>query len=151
MRSHRPDLKWSDITPKPVFMNRRALIAGAAGLAIAGPATAKLAYTRSNYSTPDAPTDLEDITSYNNFYEFGFGKDDPAKYAAALTTDPWSVKIDGLVDRPGDYGLDDILKGVSLEERIYRFRCVEAWAMIVPWIGFPLSDLLDRVGVQSKA
>ena len=151
MKSHRPDLKWSDITPKPVFMNRRALIAGAAGLAIAGPATAKLAYTRSNYSTPDAPTDLEDITSYNNFYEFGFGKGDPAKYAGALTTDPWSVKIDGLVDRPGEYGLDDILKGVSLEERIYRFRCVEAWAMIVPWIGFPLADLLDRVGVQSKA
>ncbi len=151
MRSTRPDLKWSDVTPKSAFLNRRALLAGAAGLAFAGPAAAKLVYGPSKYSTDAEPNTLESITSYNNYYEFGLGKDEPAKYAQALTVDPWSVKIDGMVDKPGDYDLADLLKGVSLEERIYRFRCVEAWAMVVPWIGFQLSDLLTRVGVQPGA
>jgi sulfoxide reductase catalytic subunit YedY len=151
MRNSRTDLKWSDVTPKPVYMNRRALLAGAAGLALAGPAAAKLAYRPSPYSTDAAPNSFESITTYNNFYEFGLGKDDPADHAQALTVDPWSIRIDGLVDRPGDYDLADVLRGVSLEERIYRFRCVEAWAMVVPWIGFPLSDLLNRVGVQPGA
>jgi methionine sulfoxide reductase catalytic subunit len=151
MRSTRPDLRWSDVTPKAAFLNRRALLAGAAGLAFAGPAAAKLVYGTSKYSTDAEQNTLESITSYNNYYEFGLGKDEPAKYAQALTIDPWSVKIDGLVDKPGDYDLADVLKGVTLEERIYRFRCVEAWAMVVPWIGFQLSDLLTRVGVQSGA
>jgi methionine sulfoxide reductase catalytic subunit len=151
MRSTRPDLRWSDVTPKAAFLNRRALLAGAAGLAFAGPAAAKLVYGTSRYSTDAEQNTLESITSYNNYYEFGLGKDEPAKYAQALTIDPWSVKIDGLVDKPGDYDLADVLKGVTLEERIYRFRCVEAWAMVVPWIGFQLSDLLTRVGVQSGA
>ncbi len=151
MRRYRPDLKWSDVTPKPVFLNRRALMAGAAGLAMAGPAVAKLAYGTSKYSTDVEPNSLEDIANYNNFYEFGLDKGDPAVYAQELTVDPWSVKIDGMVDKPGDYDLADLLKGVSLEERIYRFRCVEAWAMVVPWIGFQLSDLLGRVGVQPSA
>jgi methionine sulfoxide reductase catalytic subunit len=151
MRSTRPDLSWSDVTPKAAFLNRRALLAGAAGLAFAGPAAAKLVYGTSRYSTDAEQNTLESITSYNNYYEFGLGKDEPAKYAQALTIDPWSVKIDGLVDKPGDYDLADVLKGVTLEERIYRFRCVEAWAMVVPWIGFQLSDLLTRVGVQSGA
>jgi methionine sulfoxide reductase catalytic subunit len=151
MRSTRPDLSWSDVTPKAAFLNRRALLAGAAGLAFAGPAAAKLVYGTSKYSTDAEQNTLESITSYNNYYEFGLGKDEPAKYAQALTIDPWSVKIDGLVDKPGDYDLADVLKGVTLEERIYRFRCVEAWAMVVPWIGFQLSDLLTRVGVQSGA
>src|SRR5690606_10250755 len=88
---------------------------------------------------------------YNNFYDFGLDKSEPAQYAQALTTDPWAVQIGGMVDRPGSYDLGDILAGVTLEERIYRFRCVEAWAMVVPWIGFPLSALLDRVGVQPGA
>ena len=151
MRSNRPDLKWSDVTPKSAFLNRRALLAGAAGLALGGPAAAKLVYAKSSYSTDEAPNTLEDITQYNNYYEFGLDKGDPAVYAQKLTVDPWSVKIDGLVDKPGDYDLADLMKGVSLEERIYRFRCVEAWAMIVPWIGFQLSDLLNRVGVQPGA
>jgi len=148
------DLNWSDVTPRASFMNRRQLMAGAGALAlggIAGPALAKLNAAPSAYSTNAEPNSLEDITSYNNFYEFGTGKDDPAKNAHALTTDPWSVKIDGLVDKPGDYSFDDIMSGVSLEERIYRFRCVEAWSMVVPWVGFELADLLNRVGVQSSA
>ncbi|MCG6903992.1 MAG: protein-methionine-sulfoxide reductase catalytic subunit MsrP [Rhodobacter sp.] len=148
------DLGWSDVTPKAAFLNRRRLMAGAGALAlggIAGPALAKLGAMPSRYSTDAAPNSLEDISSYNNYYEFGTGKDDPARNAHTLTTTPWTVKIDGLVDKPGDYSMDDILSGVSLEERIYRFRCVEAWAMVVPWVGFELADLLNRVGVQPSA
>ena len=148
------DLTWSDVTPKAAFLNRRQVMAGAGALAmggIAGPALASLGAVPSAYSTDEEPNSLEDITSYNNFYEFGTGKDDPKRYAEALTTEPWSVKIDGLVDNPGNYSFDDILSGVELEERIYRFRCVEAWAMVIPWVGFELADLLTRVGVKPEA
>jgi len=144
-------LNWSDVTPKHLWLNRRALIAGAGAAALAGPAMAKLSYSPSTFSTDEAPNSFEDITTYNNFYEFGTGKEDPATYASALTTDPWSIVIDGMVEKPGTYDLADILKDQPLEERIYRFRCVEAWSMIVPWIGFELSSLLNRVGVQPSA
>jgi len=145
------DLKWSDVTPKAAFMNRRQLMAGAAGMALAGPAFAKIKTVPSRYSTTEEPNSFEDITSYNNFYEFGTGKRDPARYADQLTTDPWSVKIDGLVDKPGTYDLGDLLAGMTLEERIYRFRCVEAWSAVIPWVGFELNKLLDKVGVQPSA
>ncbi len=148
------DLNWSDATPMSAYLNRRQLMAGGAALglgAIAGPALAKLNAAPSAYSTDEEPNTLEEVTGYNNFYEFGTGKEDPARNAGQLTTDPWTVKIDGLVDNPGDYGLDDIMQGVSLEERIYRFRCVEAWSMVIPWVGFELADLLNRVGVQPGA
>ena len=148
------DLNWSDVTPKGTFMNRRQLISGGAALAagsIAAPALAKLNAAPSPYSTDIEPNSLEDITSYNNYYEFGTGKGDPADNAGALTTDPWSIKVDGMVDNPGEYSFDDIMQGVSLEERIYRFRCVEAWSMVVPWVGFELADLLSRFGVQPGA
>ncbi len=144
-------LNWSDVTPRAMFLNRRKLILGGAALTLSGPALAKIAAQPSAYSTTAAPNSYEDITGYNNYYEFGTGKEDPAAYAGPLTTNPWSVKIDGLVDRPGDYGLDDILAKVTLEERIYRLRCVEGWSMVVPWIGFPLSDLLARVGARPGA
>ncbi|MCX8509438.1 MAG: protein-methionine-sulfoxide reductase catalytic subunit MsrP, partial [Rhodobacteraceae bacterium] len=145
------DLKWSDVTPKQMFLNRRQIMMGAGAMAFAGPAFAKIAARPSALSTDAAQNSLEDITSYNNYYEFGTAKEDPAANAGSLTTSPWTVKIDGMVDRPGDYALEDILGKVSLEERIYRFRCVEAWSMVVPWIGFQMSDLLARVGVQSGA
>lgn len=144
------DLKWSDVTPKPLWVNRRQIIAGGAAL-LATPALAKIEAAKSVFSTTDAPNTLEEITTYNNFYEFGTDKGDPARNAGALTTSPWTVAIDGMVDRPGSYGLEDILKDAPLEERIYRFRCVEAWAMIVPWIGFELAHLLNKVGVQPGA
>ncbi len=151
----RRKLTWSDVTPKPLWLNRRQIIAGGAALlaspALVRPAGAEMKAAPSRFSTDEAPTSLEDITSYNNFYEFGTGKEDPAAYAGALTTDPWSVVIDGLVDKPGTYDLADLVKDQPLEERIYRFRCVEAWAMIVPWIGFELAGLLTRVGVQPGA
>jgi len=148
------DLTWADVTPKPAYLNRRQLMAGGAALlagGIAGPALASLGAVPSAYSTDETPNTWDEITSYNNFYEFGTGKGDPAANAHRLTTDPWTVTIDGLVDKPGDYSFDDIVAGQTLEERIYRLRCVEAWSMVVPWVGFELKDLLDRVGVQPGA
>jgi sulfoxide reductase catalytic subunit YedY len=140
------DLTWADVTPQAVWLSRRSVLAGMAGAGLAGPALA-----RGPLSTDEEPTPLDDITSHNNFYEFGFDKTDPARLAGSLTTRPWSVEIGGLVDRPGTYGLDDLLAGETLEERIYRFRCVEAWSMVVPWQGFELNRLLARVGVQAGA
>ena len=155
MRKIRPgDPTWADVTPKADFLNRRQLMAGAGALAlgsIAGPALAGLDAKPSKYSTDATPNTLKQITSYNNFYEFGWGKTDPEQYAGQLVTDPWSVEIGGLVDKPGTYGLEDIVKPETLEQRIYRFRCVEAWSMVIPWVGFELADLLKRVGVQPSA
>ena len=138
------DLTWADVTPQHLFLNRRSFIAGAAALA-AGPALA------AGFSTDEAPNSLEEITNYNNFYEFGFGKTDPARFAGALTTDPWSVEIGGLVDRPGSYSVADLAPENAVEERIYRLRCVEAWSMVIPWLGVPLAQVLNRVGVQPGA
>ena len=146
----RNDLRWSDVTPRADWLSRRALLAGAAGLA-ASPVMAKIAAQPSVYSTDETPNTLEDISGYNNFYEFGTGKEDPAAYSRGFVTDPWALAIDGMVDRPGSHDLADVLKGQPLEERIYRLRCVEAWSMVIPWIGFPLAGLLDRVGVQPGA
>ena len=144
-------LNWSDVTPKAAWLNRRTLMATGMAALLPVPGLAKIEAAKSVLSTDEAPNTLEEITSYNNYYEFGYGKEDPAAYAGSLVVDPWSVVIDGLVDKPGTYGLADILKDAPLEERIYRFRCVEAWSMIVPWIGFELSHCLNKVGVQSAA
>jgi methionine sulfoxide reductase catalytic subunit len=138
----------ADVTPKAAFLNRRQIMAGIGGMAglagIGGLPRAAQAETLE-------PNSWEDVTTYCNYYEFGTGKGDPAKYAGQLTTSPWSVKIDGLVDRPGDYDFQQILGEMTLEERIYRFRCVEAWSMVVPWTGFELADLLNLAGVQAGA
>ncbi len=143
------DLKDHHVTDETLWLNRRQIIGGAAGLGLgaglaglAGPARAAEGLE---------PNSWEEITSYNNYYEFGTDKDDPKAYAGALTTNPWTVTIDGMVDRPGDYALEDILSQMTIEERIYRFRCVEAWSMVVPWNGFELADLLNMAGVQSGA
>ena len=149
-------LKYSDITPKSVFLNRRQIIAAAAALGIghglARPAQAKtIDATKSKYTVDGEITPKEVVENYNNFYEFGTAKSDPARYAHQLTTDPWSVEIGGMVNKPGIYDLSDILGGKSMQERIYRFRCVEAWSMIVPWIGFPLHELLAQIEPQSGA
>ncbi len=150
-KSFKSDLKWSDITPKAQWLNRRGLLAGAGALMVAGAARASIDTVPSAFSTDATPNTLEEITTYNNFYEFGTGKEDPARNSGAFQPNPWSIKIDGMVDKPGDYDLGDILAGVTLEERIYRFRCVEAWSMVIPWNGFELATLLNRVGVQSGA
>lgn len=141
------DLSENDVTPEGTYLSRRSLLAGMAGVGLAGvtglPTTAKAEALKANT--------FEEIASYNNFYEFGTGKDDPAKNAHMLTTAPWTVKIDGMVDKPGDYQFEDIMAKMTIEERLYRFRCVEAWSMVVPWNGFELADLLNMAGVQSGA
>ena len=138
-------LRWSDVTPQALFLNRRQIIAGGVAL-LASPALGK-----SPYSTDDAPNTFEEISGYNNYYEFGTAKEDPAAYAGTLTTTPWTVQVDGMVDKPGTYDLGDLISGMTMEERIYRFRCVEAWSMIIPWQGFQLSALLNKLGVQAGA
>ena len=139
-------LSQTDVTPQVAFLNRRQLIAGAAaGFGLAGVAGA------SNAQEALTPNSWEDITQYNNFYEFGTGKTDPSEYAGVLTTTPWTVEIDGMVKNPGKYDIDDIKAAMTIEERIYRFRCVEAWSMVVPWNGFELADLLEVAGVQDGA
>ena len=145
------DLTKEDVTPYAAFLNRRQIMAGlggAAGLGLAG-LTAGQAHAAGDEALE--PNSWEDVTSYCNFYEFGTGKTDPAAYAGQMTTTPWSVEIDGMVDRPGSYSMEQILDAMTLEERIYRFRCVEAWSMVVPWQGFELADLLDVAGVQDGA
>jgi len=149
------DLPRKAATPEARFLNRRAVMAGAglAGLGAIGLGAGALGRAQAGTAQAGAlePNSFEDITSYNNFYEFGFDKGDPKRYAGALTTRPWSVEIGGLVERPGSFGMDEILAAMTLEERIYRFRCVEAWAMVVPWNGFELADLLNWVGVRPEA
>jgi len=122
-------LTRADITPEPLWLNRRQFIAGALGAgAMASIASPALAETLE-------PNTWEHITSYNNFYEFGTDKEDPAANAHRLNTADWEIEVDGLVDAPGRYSVASLLEGLSEEERIYRFRCVEAWAMVVPWNG----------------
>jgi len=142
-------LTWSDVTPKADWMNRRQLMLAAGALTLATPALGDV--PKSALSTDEPPNSFEDITTYNNFYEFGFDKSDPARFAAGLTVKPWSVVVDGLVDQPGTYDIGDLIEGLTVEERIYRFRCVEAWSMVVPWNGFQLSGLLEKIGVQPEA
>lgn len=145
------DILPSEVTPREIYLNRRRLLAGAAGLALAAglpkpSRAATLDAVKSPLSATDEKlTSREDITTYNNYYEFGTDKASPAAKAKSLKTSPWTVKVDGLVGKPADYALEDILKPVTLEERIYRMRCVEGWSMVIPWVGFPLADLIKRV------
>lgn len=151
-----PAIRPSEITPKAVYLRRRELLMGSAALgALAllpdGSKAAALAAKKSPLSTDEMQTPREAVLGYNNFYEFGTGKTDPARYAGPLTTKPWHVKIDGLVSKPGVYAFEDLVDLSALEERIYRLRCVEAWSMVIPWIGFPLSDVLKRVEPMGSA
>jgi methionine sulfoxide reductase catalytic subunit len=166
IRTH-SQIPSSEITPEATYVNRRtfmrAAIAAGAGAALAAPgspltgdASAQAGATplgnvgKSPFSTTEAVNSFEDITGYNNFYEFGTDKSDPARYTGKLTLRPWTVKIDGHAAKPGNYQIEDVLK-FPLEERIYRLRCVEAWSMVIPWIGFPLAELLKKVEPTAKA
>jgi sulfoxide reductase catalytic subunit YedY len=147
-----PDITPSEITPPHVYDRRRDFLRTLGGVALAAtlpvPAWAgnKLpAAKASAYSTVEALTPYKDVTGYNNFYEFGTEKEDPAANAGSLKTRPWTVTIDGLVRKPKTLAIDDLLRLAPLEERIYRMRCVEGWSMVIPWVGFPLAALLKQV------
>ena len=163
-----PDIPSSEITPKRLYYDRRQFIEAASGAALGVAGAAMLGgpsgglraapqddipdLKRSQFSTDDAPNAFEEITGYNNFYEFGIDKEDPARYADELNVKPWSVRVEGHMNKPAaDYTLEDILKPHTLEERIYRLRCVEAWSMVVPWVGFPLGNLIKRFEPTSNA
>ena len=151
---HAPDLTDNDVTDQGLYLRRRQFLGAAAGLGLAGlaeTASARgLAYDK-GFSTPETPTPKKDITSYNNFYEFGVNKEDPGENAGALKTRPWTVKVDGECEKPASFAIDDLIKANKLEERIYRMRCVEGWSMVIPWVGFPLKDLIAAAQPTSKA
>ena len=156
-----PMFRESDVTDEAVYLNRRAFMTGLGALALAGapaasaaapPEPASLAATPNPaYRLSDTPTKWEEATTYNNFYEFGVNKDDPARLAHTLKPRPWTVQVEGLVAKPRPFAIDDLLKLAPLEERIYSLRCVEGWSMIIPWIGIPLSVLLKRVEPTGQA
>jgi sulfoxide reductase catalytic subunit YedY len=146
-------------------LNRRQFL-GAAGVLVAGTMAAETMVTaqqqaphgrkldpvqKSSFSTTEKPNTWQQITTYNNFYEFGVDKADAATYGKALKPSPWSIAMEGEVSKPGIWALEDVLKGMTLEERIYRHRCVEGWSMVIPWVGFPLRDLLTRLQPTSRA
>lgn len=147
-------MHWSEVTPKSVYLNRRRFLGGLAALAAApgAPGAAKLeGAVKSPYSTTEPPTSYKDVTHYNNFYEFGTAKTQPADLARNFRTRPWTVSIEGDVARPKVYDLDALLKLAPLEERIYRHRCVEGWSIVVPWIGFSLNAVIKQAEPLSKA
>ncbi len=161
---HRPSwwLPERSVTPEHMYRSRREIMAGAAAFGAvsltAGCAGAdepnggaELNYERTDFAVDAALTPEEAVTSYNNFYEFGTGKGDPAQHAHAMTTEPWSVKVEGLANNTGVFGLEDVVDFNQLEERIYRLRCVEAWSMVIPWIGVPLSRVLSKFEPTSEA
>ena len=163
-----PDLSYADVTPKDVYLNRRkflqaAGLTGAAVLAgrglweLASPTSIAFAGTKLNvtskspFSTNEKPNTYDDVTHYNNYYEFGVDKTEPAKNAGSLKTYPWNVSIEGEVKKPRQISIDEILKLAPLEERIYRHRCVEAWSIVVPWIGYSFSELIEAVEPNPSA
>jgi sulfoxide reductase catalytic subunit YedY len=166
-----PDLRWSEVTPEPLYLNRREFIRRASRLALGGagavlaaadsaagqagpatpPAEALGPVVKSRFSTTERLNTFEEITTYNNFYEFGTEKTDPARYSGRFRPKPWTVRVEGLVKKPGEWGLEDLVKPHQLEERIYRLRCVEAWSMVIPWIGIPLADVIARFEPEPKA
>ena len=163
----RHDLKSSEITPEGVYLNRRTFLA-AVGVLGAGLVGSRALAARSasdlmpqqgqdplgkpyGLQEYDRPTSYEDVTSYNNFYEFGTGKTDPVELSGNFQPKPWSLRVHGECEHPGDYDLEDFLSPNQLEERIYRLRCVEAWSMVVPWVGVPLAPILERFAPTSRA
>ena len=141
-----PHIPASQITPPGVYLNRRQLLGAAAAGLIASPAlAAPLKVAPSPYKVDEKLTSQKDVTSYNNFYEFGLDKSDPEKLSGDFKPRPWTIAVDGMVTRPATFDIDKLIAEFPVEERIYRMRCVEAWSMVIPWNGFPLASLLDKV------
>src|SRR5271169_4663580 len=164
------EFRYSEITPKDSYLNRRTFLTGAAATGALAAASGPLARwfspppvqaqgqgkklavaSKSPYSTTDKLTPYNDVTSYNNYYEFGTDKGQPAQLAKNFKTTPWTVTVEGEIAKPQMFSVDDLMKLAPLEERIYRHRCVEAWSIVVPWIGFSLSNLIKKVEPTSKA
>jgi sulfoxide reductase catalytic subunit YedY len=160
------DVRSSEITPKSLYLRRREFIRAASGAAVAAagaltPGASRAAAAqngpklpnvrKSALSTDERPNNYEDITTYNNFYEFGTAKDEPHRNARGFKARPWKLAIEGHIAKPASYDIDDFVKPHALEERIYRLRCVEAWSMVIPWVGIPLADVIKRVEPTSKA
>ncbi len=154
IRTH-SEIPYSEVTPKSVYLNRRAFLAGVPAAFLGSRnarAGAKLAVVKSPLSTTgEKVTPVESVTTYNNFYEFGTQKDQPAKLATHFKTSPWTISVEGDVAKPRKFGMDEILKLAPIEERIYRHRCVEAWSIVVPWAGYSLSTILNQVQPTAKA
>ncbi len=148
-------LKDNQVTDYSVYKKRRHFIKTMAGLGLiastGGIIQPRSAHAVGRFSTNEKPTSFDDISSYCNYYEFGTAKSDPKRNAHSLVTSPWSVVVEGECERAGRYNLEDLLKPVSIEERNYRFRCVEGWSMVIPWMGFPLATLIKRMQPTSKA
>ena len=167
------DIRESEATPKALYLRRREFLQVAGGVAVAAGAAGAMGglslggdpaeaaqnpnarkftgLKKSPFSTTEELNSYEAVTTYNNFYEFGLDKGDPARNAHTLQPRPWTVRVDGHCGKPGDYQMEDILKWFPLEERIYRLRCVEAWSMVIPWVGFPMADFVKRFEPTSKA
>lgn len=164
-----PDIRPSEITAKDLYLDRRRFLGAAAGIAIGtaalgaavvgarradGAPPAKTGFPnlrRSPYSTSETPNSYRDITTYNNFYEFGTDKEDPSQNAGTLVTHPWTVRIDGELKRPQTVDINTLMRWSPPEERIYRLRCVEAWSMVIPWVGLPLAAIIKHVEPTSRA
>jgi sulfoxide reductase catalytic subunit YedY len=149
------DIRSSEITPEELYYDRREFLraAGILGIAAAAGGLGAAASPARGQGTQekDELTPFEDVTTYNNFYEFGTDKSDPAENAKGFKTKPWSVRVEGLVSKPATYNLEDFLKPYKLQERVYRHRCVEGWSMVIPWLGFPIADLITTVRPLSSA
>ena len=142
-----PDIPASEITPEPLYLGRREFLKAAGiGVAAAGGLVPPLWLRRQEELTP-----YKDVTGYNNYYEFGSGKDDPARHAPRLRVKPWKMEVAGEVKGPAVYDIDELLRGFTPEERIYRLRCVEGWSMVIPWLGIPLGKIIDRLEPTSRA
>jgi len=154
------EIPYSEVTPQPIYLNRRKFLAGVPAAFLAGrellrPSGARAAklenLSKSPFSTTETPNTYDVVTHYNNFYEFGTGKSDPAKNAQKFKTEPWTVSVEGDVAKPRKFSIEEIVKLAPLEERIYRHRCVEAWSIVVPWVGYSLSALLKQAEPTAKA
>ena len=149
------DIPSSEITPYRTWLNRRQFMAAlpATAALLSSPASLAACADAADDAGPaqEELTPYETVTTYNNFYEFGTGKEDPSRNAHTLVTSPWAVKVDGLCEKPGDYQLEEFLKPHRMEDRVYRLRCVEGWSMVIPWRGFPLRDLVNRAAPRPSA
>ena len=145
------EIPSSEITPESVYIDRRRFLGASAGIGAAAFMAPGAAASPLSARQDEEPNTWEEITTHNNFYEFGLDKKDPSRNAHHLVTKPWTVKVDGLCGKPGDYALEDFIKPSTIEDRVYRFRCVEAWSMVIPWRGIPLADVINRAEPDPSA